>query len=350
MRPLRIGMDGRTLVKPGRGVARATRGLLDALRRSHPEDEWRIHPAGRLARVALTGAAAAGRPRLDRMLGGGLDVVWLPEPVPVAVSPSVPFVLTLHDLSWETRPGDFTRYERAWLRLARSPRQAARAARVLAVSEATRAEALARWSLDPARVLVVRPGVQPPLGDTSESAVAAVRRRHGLSERYLLFVGALEPRKAPEVLAAAYRRARSGGLDADLAVAGEGREAAALREAGARLLGRVSDPELAALYAGALALVLPSRLEGFGFPPLEALAHGTAPVVSDLPALRENLGDGARYVPPGDPEALAGAMLEMSEDAGLRERIVAAGRPRLAGLTWERAAVQARLALAEAAQ
>ena len=155
--------------------------------------------------------------------------------------------------------------------------------------------------------------------------MAAVRRRHGLSERYLLFVGALEPRKAPEVLGAAYRRARAGGLHADLAVAvGEGRQAAALSDAGARVLGRVSDPELAALYAGALALVLPSRLEGFGFPPLEALAHGTAPVVSDLPALRENLGDGALYVPPGDPEALAGAMLEIAEDAGLRGRLVAA--------------------------
>ena len=87
---------------------------------------------------------------------------------------------------------------------------------------------------------------------------------------------------------------------------------------GVVLCGRVSDDELAALYAGARATVLPSRLEGFGFTPLESLAAGTPVVVSDLPSLRETLGDAALMVPPGDPVALADALLRIDGDEELR--------------------------------
>ncbi len=93
--------------------------------------------------------------------------------------------------------------------------------------------------------------------------------------------------------------------------------------------GRVDDAELAALYAGARATVLPSHLEGFGFTPLESLAAGTPVVVSDLPVLRETLGDAAVFVPPGDSGALAAAIRAVVDDARLRDRLHGrrAGRP-----------------------
>jgi glycosyltransferase involved in cell wall biosynthesis len=167
---------------------------------------------------------------------------------------------------------------------------------------------------------------------------------------YLLFVGALEPRKAPDVLVAAYAAARRRGLDADLVVAGDGRLREGVAGPGVRRLGRVDDGRLARLYSGALAVVLPSWVEGFGLTPLEGLAHGVPAVVSDLPVLRERLGDdGALYVAPGDREGLAEALLAVARDPGLRARLLAAGRSATAGLSWQRTARATRAILAEAA-
>ena len=355
---MRVGVDGRTLVKGRRGVARYTLGLLTALAHLNGDDEYVVLlPPGperdaatkqlealpsvtvvrgsgpRRARFAS--AALSGRPRIDRELGGGLDVVWLPEPAPVAVSKDVPVVLTVHDLSWEQRPQDFTVYERSWLKLARPAALAKRAARVIAVSDATRREALARWDLDGERVRVVHSGVE------------AGRPESG--GRYLLFVGALEPRKGIDVLADAYAAARADGLTAPLVVAGDGRLRSLLRGDGVRLVGHAADDELARLYGGAVALVLPSRLEGFGFPPLEALARGKPSVLTDLAVFRETLGDAARYVPVDDAGALAAAMLEVAGDPDLRARLVDAGRPALERLTWERAAAETHAVLEAAA-
>jgi glycosyltransferase involved in cell wall biosynthesis len=153
---------------------------------------------------------------------------------------------------------------------------------------------------------------------------------------YLLFVGAHEPRKAPGVLDAAYSRARALGLDAELVVVGDG-------------AARVDDRELASLYAGALAVVQPSFLEGFGLPPLEAAAHGTPAVVSALDCFAETLGDAALRVPPGDAHALAKAMLRIASDETLRARLGAAARERAAAYTWQRSAAVLHALLAGAA-
>ena len=114
-------------------------------------------------------------------------------------------------------------------------------------------------------------------------------------------------------------------------------------------LRRVDDAELAALYAGALAVVTPSHLEGFGLPPLEAAAHGTPAVVSDLPCFAETLGDAALRVPAGDAGALADALLRIGRDEDLRARLGAAARDRAARYTWERAAGALRALLADTA-
>jgi len=357
---MRVGVDGRTLVKGRRGVARYTFGILSALAELRTGDEYvvllppgpeRAAAAGQLAalpsvtavsgrgprRARFAAAALTGRPRLDRALGGNPDVVWLPEPAPVAISHDVPVLLTVHDLSWEQRPGDFTAYERAWLSVAHPGALARRAQRVVCVSEATRREALASWDLDPARARVVHSGVEAAAGEAGG--------------RYLLFVGALEPRKGIDTLAEAYAQARADGLVAPLVVAGDGRQRKLLDGLeGVRLVGQADDAELGRLYRGAVALVLPSRLEGFGFTPLEALAHGKPSVLSDLEVFRETLGDeGAVYVPVDDAARLAEALTEVAGDPGLRARVVEAGRPALERLTWERAARETHALLEEAA-
>src|SRR5207249_173772 len=115
------------------------------------------------------------------------------------------------------------------------------------VSDATAALARARWGLAEDRVAVVHPGVSAPAAKPAPGAIRAARTDHGLPERYLLFVGALEPRKAPDVLVRAFERARQAGLDADLAVAGEGRLGPRLPAPGVHLLGAVPRGELDAL-------------------------------------------------------------------------------------------------------
>jgi glycosyltransferase involved in cell wall biosynthesis len=280
----------------------------------------------------LFGAAAvAGRPRLAR-LAGGADVIWLPAPAPVA--PGAPYVLTVNDRSWEARPRDFTPYERAWHRLARPRALARRAARVVALSQAVADELRDTWGV---ASTVVPPGLGVPPGGAPPAP-----------GRYLLFVGALEPRKGPDVLAQAFARARARGLDADLVVVGEGR--VAVEGPGVRGLGAVGDAELDGLYAGALAVVAPSYLEGFGLPPLEAAARGVPAVVSDLPVFAETLGDGALRVAPGDVEGLAGALLAVAGDAALRARLAASVAPAAARADWPTAARSLHALLREAAR
>jgi glycosyltransferase involved in cell wall biosynthesis len=337
-------------------VTRYLRELLAALAREHPDDEWLLFVPGRqpvaldaapnlvVVRHPLTGralygaAALTGRPRLDRLLRVAPDVMWAPTIAPLALSSGVPLVLTIQDLSFALRPEDFTAYERLWHRLARPRALARRAARVIVLAPYTRGQLVDRWGLEAARIEVVAPGVRvaPPAGSPSHSD-------------YLLAVGALEPRKAPDVLVRAFTHARAQGLRASLVFAGEGRLADRLGADGVTRLGRVDDDALDALYRGAFALVVPSLLEGYGLPLREALARGTPAIVSDLPVFGPDLDSAVLRVPPGDVAALTSVLLRLEREPGLRAALAAAAPGTVAGLSWAEAARHTRVVLAEAA-
>jgi glycosyltransferase involved in cell wall biosynthesis len=365
---VRVGVDARHLAAH-RGVARYAGALLDALGRGFPEDQWALflpgsaeypavrrlqaHPNVEIHRHRLGGrplfgaAAIVGRPRLDRLIGGPLDVVWMPALAPLALSRETPLVLTVQDLSFERRPGDFTAYERMWHVLARPRSLARRAARVIVLAQPTGAELTERWRLEPTLIDVIPPGVSLPDPPTDLSAALA---RLGLARAsYLLAVGAIEPRKAPELLVEAYVGARERGLEAELVFAGEGRLGPRLSAPGVKVLGRVSDTELDALYRGTLALVVPSLLEGYGLPLREALARGVPAVVSDLPVFGDELSPALIRVRPGDADELATALLRLARDADLRGELAAAARATVSDLSWERAAAQTRAVFARAA-
>jgi glycosyltransferase involved in cell wall biosynthesis len=391
---MRIGVDARHLVA-GRGVARYLHHALGALAARFPEDEYVAFVPGRapvdvprgvaVRRSALPGrvlygaGALTGRPPLEELCGGGLDVLWLPAPAPVGLDGSAPLVLTVHDLSWVIRPGDFTPYERAWHAAGRLDRLAQRAARVVCVSQATAALVHGRWYVPTDRLTVVPEGPGTPVvaadPDSGSRATTAPSDRSGTppvvatdpdsgsrattapsdgpgapsvvaadphsgsratTGAYLLCVGALEPRKAPELLAGAHARARARGLQAELVFAGAGRLESRLQgRPGVRLLGPVQGAQLDALYRGAFAVVSPSWDEGFGLTPLEALARGVAPVVADLPVYDETLGPGALRFVPGDAAGLADALLRITSDAGLRAQIVSEGRAAIGRLSWD---------------
>jgi len=229
-----------------------------------------------------------------------------------------PAVLTLHDLHFEREPGVMSLADRVTFK-AVVPRSARRAAHVLAVSERTKRDAIELYGLDPDTITVTPHGVDP-----------AFSPGEGQAGDYLLFVGAVQARKDPLAALAAARA-----VGRPLVVVGPEREpdvARALRDGGADVRGWVEQGELAELYRGAAALVLPSRFEGFGIPVLEAMASGVPVVLSDDPALREVAGEAGSYAEGGD---LAGAVSRALAD---RSRYVRAGLERASRFSWEETA------------
>jgi glycosyltransferase involved in cell wall biosynthesis len=229
-------------------------------------------------------------------------------------------VVTLHDLHFEYDTDVMGRLDRLTFK-AVVPRAARRARQVLAVSERTKRDAIALYGISPDKVTVTPHGVDPAFGFDGEP---------GGQGGYLLFVGAVQERKNP---LAALAAAKAVGLP--LVVAGPAKEpelARALREGGADVRGFVDKPELARLYHGAAAFILPSRFEGFGLPLLEAMACGTPAVAAPDPALREVGGDAVVYAEGGD---YAGAVrLALAE----RERLATAGLERARRFSWSETA------------
>jgi glycosyltransferase involved in cell wall biosynthesis len=248
-------------------------------------------------------------------------------------------VVTVHDLSFLVVP------ERAEPTLARylaarvGPAVAGAAA-VLADSENTRRDVLSRLAVDPSRVHVALPGVDAERYVVDEAERARVRAAHGLRRPFVLGVGTLEPRKDWPTLVAAFEAAALEGFELVLA-GGRGwrMEAldAALRttRAPVRCLGFVPDEDLPGLVSAARAFAYPSVYEGFGLPPLEAMAAGTPTAVADVSSLPEVVGDAALRLPAGDVSAWAQALREMTLEGALRERLVAAGPRQAARFTWE---------------
>lgn len=242
---------------------------------------------------ALPGVAVqeTSRPRAKRD-----DVFHAPCMRHALLRSPVPMVVTLHDLIPLKRRGELLRTGLG-MRMQRLAVQ--RAVRVIVPSSVVAADAAERLDVSPDRITVIPEAAAAVLHPRSDKEVAAARTRHGLPERYLLWVGSLErhdPRKRVAAMADAPRRT-------PLVLAGPaGRWARELEDV--ILTGEVSDDDLAAIYTGAQALVFPSEDEGFGLPAVEALACGTPVVACDIPALREVLGDRAAFVPADDLEAL----------------------------------------------
>ena len=259
-----------------------------------------------------------------------------------------PSVVSFMDLSFLRFPRAFNRANRLYLTV--MGRAAVRRAdHLLAISESTRQDLIKLLGAAPERVTVTYCGVDPSFRPLPADAVARFRARHELPERFILYVGTLEPRKnVPRLLEAYARLVRAGdapplvivgargwrhaSIDARLAALGLGERV--------RLLGYLPAADLPLCYNAADLFVYPSLYEGFGLPPLEALACGTPVVTSNTSSLPEAVGDVAVCVDPRDVGKLAAAMRQVLDDASLRARLRASGIDWAAGFTWQRMAEQ----------
>jgi len=358
---MRVGVDATPLLGPRTGVGRYVAGLVEAMAElpgGEPEEvvlvpfTWR--GTAELPRVAPAAPRVrCGRRRVPaRLLQAAWAAVafppveWLAGPVDVFhatnfVAPPArraAAVVTVHDLTYLRYPEMVTAASARFRDLV--PRALRRGATVCTPTAAVGAEVADAYRLPPERLVVTPLGVGPAWR-IAVPADPAWLAANGLPERYLLFVGNREPRKNLPTLLAAYRELLAdpgpGGVPPLVLVGpagwGEALDLAGLPAEAVRTPGYLAEDDLARVVAGAAALVFPSWYEGFGLPALEALACGTPVVATDLPALREVLGDQAELVPPGDAAAMADALARVLGDPG-GEPARAARRARAAAFTW----------------
>lgn len=281
------------------------------------------------------------------------DVLWAPESQLPRLSP-IPSVVTIHDLASLRFPGvkpeDHVRRFRT--DVARSAR---RATRVITVSQATAEDIGSFYGLGTEKVRVVPNGVDEAFSPGNRgAAIAAVRKRWGIREPFVLHVGSLEPRKGVEVLIEAADLAHEAGAGWRLLLAGSGGfrgEATErlARESGAcALLGPVADDELLDLMRAAGAFAAPAIYEGFGIAPLEAMACGTPAVIAaDSGGLVEVSGPASIVVPERTPEAWRAAI---GEALTRPPELIEAGLRHAARYRWPSVAAQTRAVLTEAVE
>ena len=356
---MRIAFDITGLEVDQSGAARSIAAVRDVLREDPRVDLVEIaQPSSPTRRRVVRGLERElawyplQLPRRAR--GAGAALLHCPGPLGPPRRFGLPLVVTLNDVMPLDHPEWFTRVNVLHTRVI--VRRLARLAAALLVPSAfTRREVAAAWDIDPARIHVARYGVDARFapGPVDEASLA----RLGVRPPYLLTVGRLQPRKNLEAALDAFTRLSGAGAEHQLVVAGargwhDDELLERVRTSPAadriRVTGRISDDELIALYRGAACFVFPSRFEGFGFPPLEAMACGAPVVSSNRTSMPEVVGDAALLVDPDDAGALASAIGEVLADQALAARLREAGRGRAETFTW-RACADATVAAYEAA-
>jgi glycosyltransferase involved in cell wall biosynthesis len=359
---MRIGINGLLLSSEAgyrqSGIDRYIRGLLselpDAMPGDHltvyaeagavdPTERFDLHsvPAftsNRALRIAWEQAGLPRAIRKDRCDVFHGTAFALPSRLPA------PGVVTIHDLAFWRWPDQVPK--RRGIYLARAVVAAVKkATRVIAVSEATKADVVELLRVEPDRIDVTPLGVDPRFQRPCGEEIVAFRQRNDLSHPFILAVGTREPRKNLPELVRAFAQI-SDDIPHDLVHAGgdgwltdELDEAVAEANLGDRLrfVDFVPHDELPLWYSAADCFVMPSLAEGFGLPLLEAMACGTPSIASDRSSLPEVAGEGA-YLCETDADSIASALTTVLHDGELRQRLHEAGPVRAAQFTWRRTA------------
>ncbi|NPV70661.1 MAG: glycosyltransferase family 4 protein [Firmicutes bacterium] len=273
------------------------------------------------------------------------DLLHMPA---FAVPPFVPcpVVVTVHDLAYLTHP-EWCREETVSYLSRRVPRALRKASAVITPSAFVRDEVVRCFGVPTERIHPILHGVSPAFRVLPKEEVTDTRQEMGLPERFLLYVGTIEPRKNLLGLIQAFGQAVAQGLDHSLVIAGaKGWKCTDIyalpRQLGLehRVLfpGYVPGNLLPALYNAATIFVYPSLYEGFGLPVLEAMACGTPVVASNVSSLPEVVGEAGILVNPLDKDELASAILVLASNEGMRQDLSRKGLEWAAQFSWERTA------------
>ena len=367
-RPLRIGVDIRPFYEPLTGVGWYLYFILHELARhddvelylfgdARVSDEGpRLHadlPAN--ARLCAFDLRGRGRiSRIDRQWTAAAYVAWMAEIgcdvffganyfLPRLLGAIAPRrVITIHDLTYKRHP-ELLQAETLHNLETHMTREIARADRIICVSESTRSDLLHYYEVDPQRVVTIHSGL---------GAVSEPERVDGLPDHYILFVSTIEPRKNLGVLLDAFERLRAD-YDGSLVVVGRvgwksEEMVARLRAPGVVHLDYLEPRKLADVYRRADAFVLPSIYEGFGFPLLEAMAHGVPAIAAHNSSLPEIGGDAALFFDTRDD--LVTQLRRVLTDAELGRTMIERGRARVREFSWKEAGERTLDVLRQAAE
>lgn len=327
MRRLRVGIDVSALELTRAGTARYLEALVERLR-GDPEVELVEYATPGNSRSAKLRRDLHWYPRLgSRAAADGVDVLHCPTQR-APINCPVPLVVTVHDLAVIRHPRAFNAWTRRYTTTT-LPRISKSADHLIAVSRFTRDELVEHLSVPPERVTVIENGVGPPFEPWGDSAAG----------RYVLAVSTLEPRKNLARTIQGFRRARLPGTELRLVGLSGWGDVNIPHERGLKLMGHVEDDELAALYRGALCVVYLSLYEGFGLPPLEAMACGAPTVVPSGAPYDEFAPDAAVQVDGTDPDSIASGI---NEAISKRLELGAAGPERAGAFSWDGAAEATR--------
>ncbi len=377
---MRVGIDFTAAATQRAGIGRATRDLTTALLKLPERPELRLLYAHRGPIRWVDALSTYDRVRVRRLPASPRIALaaWhklrLPLPVEAFIGPvhvfhgpdftlppriAAPGVVTVHDLSFVTRPQDAHPAQRRFLEQA-VPRSIDRARLVVAVSESTKRDLMQRLGVRPHRIRVVPNAVSAEFAAVTDSdQLAAVRRKLDLPDEFLVSVGTIHPRKNLGGLATALEivSRRIGRRVPAIHVGGEGwlvdRVYDQVRAAGddaVRFVGHVDEATLRALYTLARGLVYPSFVEGFGLPILEAFACECPVVTSNRSGMDEVAGGAAILIDPDDPESIATGIIEVLDNDERREELRRLGRERRDVYSWRRSAGALLMAYREASR
>ena len=371
---MRVGFDASLLSRGFSGVHRALRAQVLALA-DRSDIEPRFYMPRREAERLLPGRMDLARRTSPMLWAKPLRVLWQHFVLPIrlyrdkadilhapayfapVIGRRIPVVVSVYDViplrHPELCPIRTVRHFAAMM-----PRTLERATRVLVPTEAVRREVVEGFRFPARKVLVVPLGVDARFRPVPEEDLAEIRARYRLKRPFLLFAGVQEPKKNLERLLKAFFAAKlERDLPHEIAIAGaSGPSSRTIRRLirglamrpMVRFLGRVPDADLPALFSAADGLAQPSLAEGFGLPPLEAMACGTPVLASRIPAFEETLGSDAILVPPEHVPSIRQGILDLLLDETRRREMRSRGQARAARYTWERCAEDAVRAYREA--
>ena len=349
---MRIGIDARSLKKPRTGIGNYVHGVVRLLPQVCPEHDYLFY-SNREIDLGFSGKRVSEQ--TDRAFGwcpgslwlrgrGGslirrdkLDVFWATHPIlPARIPSGVIKIVTVYDLVWLRFPETTANYpllvQKIWARKAIE-----KADVIVTISRSTAEDMVRDLGVPEAKIRCVYPVVfERYKRRDSHQAAEYISKKYGVPPDYMAAVGTVEPRKNLKLLVEVVRILKSKGqLKCPLLVAGASGwkssplfrqiQSAGLTENEIRFLGYLPDEDLPFFYSGAEVFLFPTLYEGFGLPPVEAMACGIPVIASNARCMPEVLGDAAILEPPDSAQRFADAILRLRSDANLRHAMQAAG-------------------------
>lgn len=288
-------------------------------------------------------------PFIDKLLGG-VDVFFSPHFFITALSPSCRRVTTFHDLSFIHFPEFFSWRKKVWHNFEMKPSWQSRFSdRIIAVSNSTRNDLVNFYGVDPAKIQVVYSGISPMIKKPMPDKLKEFRKKNNIPDKFILFLGKLEPRKNICSLIRAFNVLKEKDFFKDLFLIIAGSRGwlyddildgivKSKHKKSIILKNFVFDEERPFLYSLASVFVYPSFFEGFGFPPLEAMACNTPTIVANTSSLPEVVGGGSLLIDPCNINDITDAISKILTNENLRSRLVKEGIERTKLFDWQRAA------------